>query len=72
VCWWCEWDANWVVGVAVVTRLSRVCGLEVSALSFTAWRDSAACFLSLIVILIPIDGVVDGRAMLKCVRTGVA
>ena len=26
-------------------------------MSFTVWRDSAACFLSLIVILIPIDGV---------------
>ena len=41
-----------------------------SALSFTVWRDSAACFLSSIVILIPIDGAVDGRAMRKCVRTG--
>jgi hypothetical protein len=44
----------------------------VSALRLTVWRDSAACFPSSIGILIPIDGAVDGRAMLKCIHTGAA
>jgi hypothetical protein len=57
--------------IPVAIGLHRIASQRFPGMS-RAYVAVGVVSLSLIVILIPIDGAVDGRAMLKCVRTGAA